>query len=456
MSNRWAFLRLTVIVLAVLRFHPAPAQQAKDLGITFSGKVIDAASGQQIPKFRMVAAPFQTNSTHTSWQSHLVKHFDAGELSWHWPRNYDLTVIRIDAEGYAPYVSKPIAKDAGEVDLDVKLLRDGGINGKVLTPNAHWADGAQVAICTWSCEVCVEKGELRYAAGHGLKLGTLTTSGANGAFHLPPEIDPWVVVVAHDSGYAEVTAAEFATSKTIDLKPWARLEVTYAPGGKGVPDQMFSVGAGRGDVDVVLHYNDSAVTDADGKFVLERVAPVTLYAQPFFKTGEGSVSLLWFSGLISPEAGKTTRLTLPRAGQTLKGRVALPADSKLKLADFEVDIRIFLRPPSISGFQDRVQSSYAAYSEFMSKEAGKSFTRERVSVDENGEFKIADLLETQYALQIHAVEKQGASKNLDRHLVEGWHTQRVTVAARTQRDELLDLGELSLTLHEQVSDKQKP
>src|SRR5690242_10483018 len=80
-----------------------------------------------------------------------------------------------------------------------------------------------------------------------------------------------------ESGHAEVTPAEFAKSTTIELKPWARVEVTYAPGGKPIAGQMFSVGSGGGDV-VNLHYSESPTTDSEGKFVLERTPSVQVYA----------------------------------------------------------------------------------------------------------------------------------------------------------------------------------
>ena len=91
----------------------------------------------------------------------------------------------------------------------------------------------------------VEGGKLRYS-GHGQQLGKLGTTAGDGAFRLPSEVDPWVLVVAHDSGYAEVTAAEFAKSSTVRLKPWGRIEGEFVVDGKPVAGQAIHIGAGRG------------------------------------------------------------------------------------------------------------------------------------------------------------------------------------------------------------------
>jgi NAD(P)-dependent dehydrogenase (short-subunit alcohol dehydrogenase family) len=118
-------------------------------------------------------------------------------------RAWELTVLRIGADGYLPFLTRPIRRSEGELTLDVSLTPDPGIVGKVLTPSGAPARGAVLAVCTWTNEVGVERGTLRYS-GHGQRLGRLGTTADDGTFRLRGEVDPWLLVVAHDSGYAEV------------------------------------------------------------------------------------------------------------------------------------------------------------------------------------------------------------------------------------------------------------
>ena len=198
--------------------------------------------------------------------------------------------------------------------LDVALTPDPGIAGKVLTPSGAPAGGAVLAICTWTNEVTVEGGKLKYI-GHGQQLGRLGTTVDDGTFRLRGEVGPWVLVVAHDSGYAEVLSTDLAKSPNIRLRPWGRVEGEFAINGKPVANQAIYVGAGRGDVPVVLSYDYSVTTDAAGRFSLDRIPPVSLYIEPSFQRGTSSFMLLPSSGRITIAAGQTTRIALPRAGR---------------------------------------------------------------------------------------------------------------------------------------------
>ncbi len=451
-DGRIASLLGAFFLLSSLLRNGAIAEDAAENrhpGLKISGNVVDANTGKPIQKFRLVQTGEDGPARHLTWQSQYRQQFSHGHYDLPVDGPWTLTYLRFDAEGYRPFASEPIKRDAGAVTLDVKLQPDAGLAGKVLTPDGKPAVGAQVAICTWTCEVTVEGGRLRHS-GHGLELSPFGKTDADGAFRMPAEIDRWVLVVAHDAGYAEATSAEFAKSPTVQLRPWGRLEVKYAPDGKPVADQRFNVGAGRGDVEVNLNYSESPVTDAQGKFLVERMPPVSVFVQPFFKTREmGSVSLLHFSGNITIEPGKTKRLILPRLGQTITGRIALPPDNQLTIGDFDFDVSISLKMPSVSGFQDEVQKEFQAYREFVASEAGKAYRQSMIPVNELGEFTIAGLPETEYVLQVRAKEKKSHADDLTRRPLEGWHARRVTVPPRPVSADSLDLGEIVLDLKEQ-------
>ncbi len=295
-------------------------------------------------------------------------------------------------------MTKPLARKTGIV-LNVALEPDEGITGRVLTPDGKAAAGATVAVGTWTNEVTVRDGTLQYGH-HAERLRGFAKTVADGSFRTPAEVDDWVLVVAHESGYAEATAAELANQSTVTLKAWGRLEGKFILDGRPMAGQPLNIGAGRGDVSVALHYSGGEIeTDAAGKFVVARLPPVKLYVTLLFKRGESSYNLLWFSGLVDIQPGQTTRIALPRAGQAVTGRLALPVDSVLTFDDLEIDLSMALRPPSISEFRTQVDQHYAAYSALMQSERGKSFRREGIAVNRGGRFYIEGIPETYYVLR---------------------------------------------------------
>ena len=73
--------------------------------------VVDAASGEKIPEFRVLAGtPFRRPTPVdggkiveiSSWQSHTIKSGTSGELTWQTARGYPEMALRVEAEGYIP------------------------------------------------------------------------------------------------------------------------------------------------------------------------------------------------------------------------------------------------------------------------------------------------------------------------------------------------------------------
>jgi len=413
-------------------------------------KATDAKTRQPVTSLAVIPAFHENRVDRNTWQSQYLKRYQGNPPELRLERPWEQTVLRIQADGYVPFITRPVRRDEGDVTLDVTLEPDPRLAGNVLLPDGKPAGGASLAICTWTNEVEVEGGILRHS-GHGRELGKLGTSAADGSFRLPTEVDPWVLVVAHDGGYAEVTAAEFVKSSTVRLKPWGRIEGEFVLGGKPVAGQPIHVGAMRRGDEVFLHYTGDVVTDAAGRFVVERVPPVTLDVQPWFKHGDSSFNLLW-SGRTSVAAGQTTRLTLPRPGRPIVGRVSLPPDSGLSVAEAAVELSVSLRAPSMSGFQDEVDQAWAAYQAFVKSELGRAFHRDKIAANADGTFRIEGLLETRYLLVIAAYRKP-ASPGADRGPMIARMAKRVEVPPLADSKEPLDLGNLVLSAVERTPPK---
>ncbi len=172
--------------------------------IQVAGRVIDAETRKPIPHVRVVATSVRGDNLkrgHVTWQMHLLKSFENGSIDYRLERGYQQTVVRIDADGYRPFVT-PIIEKGKPLKQDFRLKHD-GIQGVVLTPDGKLAANAQVAMSTWTLELNVEDGRLQYVRD-AKKFGReIVETDSAGRFTLPAETDPLTVVVAHASGFTQ-------------------------------------------------------------------------------------------------------------------------------------------------------------------------------------------------------------------------------------------------------------
>ena len=280
-------------------------------------------------------------------------------------------------------------------------------------------------------------------------------SAADGSFRLPSEVDPWVLVIAHDSGYAEVTADEFAKSSTVRLKPWGRVEGELVVNGKPIADQVIGLSAVHGHQEVNLYYGGEVTTNAAGRFTMERVPPARLFIQPWCKQGKYSHSLDPQGGRMSIAGGQTTRITLPRPGRPIVGRVSLPPDSGLPLADAVVELSISLRPGPFFVVEwafEEPENQGASQGPSVKPELEQAFQRKKVRANADGTFRIEGLPETEYLLQIYAYRKPAAPGAVPGPEL-AWATRDVKVPPLADSKEPVDLGNLVLSAVETTPPK---
>lgn len=314
------------------------------------------------------------------------------------------------------------------------------ISGVVLLPNGSPAVDAKAALCTKYKLVTVMDGRLT-------SFNTVET-GKNGAFRVAGESEPWLLVVAHDEGYIELTAAEFAkTSGKVQLRPWGRVEGQCSTERRS-PDvvmENFIIGADgrREGFNLVYHYSVSS--DFDAKFKFKRLPPVTLQFAPLFSHGRAKTSVIlgnprrsyvWESGRAVVESGKTTQVKLPQPGRPVVGRVVLPPGSKLQLADLDIAVSVVLRPPAPSGSSDDVKETLEAYREFLKSTLGKPYQLDGIAVGDDGTFRIENMPETEYIIQVRA-SGEGLKS-------EATASKRVTVPPLSESKEPVDVGNLML------------
>ena len=446
-------LTAMVLMLLCLPLTTGAADEQKDaksapeesVGLTIRINATDAKTRTPVTSLAIISASHGARVVQNTWQSQCLKRYTRAPIELRVERPWEQTVLRIEADGYVPFVTRPIQRGEAMVMLDVALTPDPGHTGNVLLPDGKPAAGASLALCTWTNELTVKGGKLLYI-GHGRTLGKLVQSAADGSFRLPSEVDPWVLVIAHDGGYAEVTVDEFAKSSTVRLKPWGRVEGELVVNGKPIADQLIGLSAAHGHQEVNLYYGGEVTTNAAGRFTMERVPPARLFIQLWYKQGKYSHNLDPHGGLMSIAGGQTTRITLPRPGRPIVGRFSLPPDSGLPLADAVVELSISLRPGPffvVEGFEES-ENQGASQESSLKPELEQAFQRRMVLANADGTFRIEGLPETEYLLQIYAYRKPAApGAALGPDLARA--TRYVKVPPLADSKEPVDLGNLVLS-----------
>jgi hypothetical protein len=133
---------------------------------------------------------------------------------------------------------------------------------------------AEVALGGWS-SIAVRTENDRIAGFTG---NAVVQTDGNGRFEFATPGVPYVILAAHPDGFVFATQTE-VESGTIRMIPWARIEGTAYDGDKPVANARLWGSFHMSDDEVrrlrQLSYESrvSVTTDAEGKFVLERVAP---------------------------------------------------------------------------------------------------------------------------------------------------------------------------------------
>lgn len=253
--------------------------------LTISGNVRDDATGQPIPRFRIITGWPNWNpmndTTNAQWSSidRFWLSFDGGKF-YH---VYEEPVVggtrnpgfmfKFEADGYAPFVTRPVPADEGEVQFDIALKPAATTSVTVLQPDGRPAANADIGLVSPGAGLrLIPGGFSRQNVQSG---GSLLATDARGRFVLPPDDAVTLVIVAHASGYAEVLPTALTAEPTLYLQPWGRIEGKYVVGGDPAAGRSVLFTCKDGDFNTIssdfMAYQ--VKTDEAGRFVFAQVPP---------------------------------------------------------------------------------------------------------------------------------------------------------------------------------------
>ena len=407
--------------MSVRNYGMSPSEQECEITmpdiLSIHGKVVDAETGEPIPEFTLFSGIDWGGGRSVSWQRRSPKTYTQGHYEAQFTFPYPAHLIRIEAGGYKPGISRPIGSEEGDVTIDIELEKGMGPTGIVHLPDGTPAMGAEVILCTPSQGAYIRNG--RNAQRRDSQY---IETKQDGKFSFPAQTDVYAIVVLHDEGYLEVSESELAESTDLTLQPWATVTGKVLIGKTPVANESVRLGFDRPpDRSQPRIYHDYRIaTDSHGIFVFERVPPGQARISRMIRISERS-SRYSHSTSVEAKAGETVSITIGGLGRPVTGKVLVPDYLKEKFDWQHTDYGL------------RIDSSEGPYRQLGFKIQG------------DGAFRIDDVPAGDYYLYVNAYAPPAAPRSFRGERI-GLLSQHFTIPEMPngRSDEPLDLGALEL------------
>jgi uncharacterized GH25 family protein len=303
-----------------------PHEITMNEAIKVTGKVVDAMTGVPVPKFNAIQGMKWDNSNQpVYWERYNTTEGTDGNFTMEFdePREGG-HLVRIEAAGYRPGISREFKDSEGSIELEFKLVKGVGPTGIVKNPDGSPAEGAQVIMSL------VENQQAYIRNGMEDDQDTISTkTDAEGKFELPYPETEFLLTCIGKGGWTQVEG--IADSKPLDLtlQPWAVVEGKFLRGDQPIGNQeirlYFQDPYVQNKPRAYWHYNTT--TDADGNFRFERVRAGNASVGREMKYAEAQSSWMnttTHSTNVSLEPGETAKIILGGGGRTVTGKLTAP------------------------------------------------------------------------------------------------------------------------------------
>lgn len=309
--------------------------------LVLQGTLTDADSGVPIPRFRLAMGwpsldrlSGKTN-IEVSGIDRFSPHFSGGRfrhtLEEQVIGGLDELMVRIEAEGYQPYISRPIRYDEGEVTLDVSLERSATVEVTVVDAGGRPAPHASIGLVTPGTRVVLGPDGLTQFGTPGLNVMVQTDEEGRVKLQKDPTVERIVAAGSRGTlGFAETSWARLKSDAVLPLVPWGRIQgrVLGTPG--KLAGKVVVLGdRNEGQISFALDFTTQ--TDPEGRFEFAKVpaGPIRVEQRIVEQSGTTSVGYASRSVVLTVKPDETKEVTL--GGSTLvTGRLTPPASFKLQ------------------------------------------------------------------------------------------------------------------------------
>src|SRR5262249_6551007 len=151
-------------------------------------------------KFRVLEGHNILGST-ISWSQRPVDGVD-GAYRVRQVQDYSGNLVKIEAEGYLPAVSRNVKSDEGKVTIRFELKKGKDLVAMLLAPDGKPAAGAKVVLGIADSQIIIRNGDIDDRQTRAAQ----TASDESGRFHFSPQSGEFEVVITHPRGMARVIA----------------------------------------------------------------------------------------------------------------------------------------------------------------------------------------------------------------------------------------------------------
>lgn len=241
--------------------------------LEITGRVIDAETGKQIEKFEVLPG-VRSSVSHMNWVESQRFRATGGTFTVRQRHGYLAHLVRVEASGYLPSVSREVKSDEGEVAITFELRKGKDVLAKVVDQKAQPIEGAKVVLGIAGSQISIKNGDIDEGSTYATQLKT----DEAGKFRFPPQDKDFQLVITHPSGFAYLKSTpEWPQLKIIRLEPWARVEGTFRVGTMEMANVPLTINTstpqsfGKDAPRIFAQYD--VTTGPGGKFMFERVFP---------------------------------------------------------------------------------------------------------------------------------------------------------------------------------------
>ncbi len=290
-----------------------------------TGTVTDAQTGEPIDKFAILKGYQWQGQESIYWGDRYdTKQGQSGTYKYTFSQSNCGHVLKIEADGYAPAVSRVFDSYEGKVTYDFALEKgDTGYEGFVYLPDAATpAKDAKVYLSTSANAIQMQNGRVNHRAGSKESI-----TDSKGRFAYTPPLNDYLVVAIHDKGFAYVRSGEFESNPAIVLQPWGKVEGTLYVGSKPGAGERISLSPqiqwDYNNNEPRFHAGYSTLTDEKGQFQISRVipGPTNVSRVQVIRRGSYGQHKNLLSEKIEVLSGELTEVILGGIGQPIEGRL---------------------------------------------------------------------------------------------------------------------------------------
>jgi hypothetical protein len=301
--------------------------------------------------------------------------------------------IRIEAAGYEPGVSRPIANDEESVSIDFQLKPAQAIHGVVTAADGTTVKDAQVVVAGPGNPLQIINGVCR-SKWDQLSVNT----NGQGEYDLPAQEEDYpIAIIQPDAGYFTTTYRALKSSPNVKILPWGSIALATTAQNDANPPYYVRY----------MHEDEASYQKERIHFEVYKPSGFQNGAAIYKQLVAGPIKIGKFmqdineGQVVQIENGKTTQVDLSTGKNAVIGKIAMPpgasADSPLTILRLRPVVADPPYPPNLT--QDQCRSWLQTWRQTPEGKAyGTKATEIPFTLDASGSFRIDDVSPGNYQL----------------------------------------------------------